>query len=147
MSAWLETLNKLTWLALAGAFGTLARVGLATTVSGAARRWAEASSRSLPAKLVDSGLPVGTAFVNVLGCSLFGLFFAVSEGRFRDVAHLRPFILGGFMGAFTTFSTYQFETVRLLEQGRVAVALANLVMQNSLGMGALAIGLSLGKAS
>jgi CrcB protein len=51
------------------------------------------------------------------------------------------------MGAFTTFSTYAYETVRLLEQGRIAVALANVLVQNGLGMGALVLGLSLGKGS
>jgi CrcB protein len=93
------------------------------------------------------GLPPGTTLVNVLGCALFGLAFALSEGRFRDLASFRLILLGGFMGAFTTFSTYAYETVRLLEQGRIAVALANVLVQNGLGMGALVLGLSLGKGS
>ena len=116
------------WLMALGAAGTLARVGLSTWVQ---RRTA-------------SGLPLGTASVNLLGCFAFGLVVALSAQHPASTT-LRFVLLGGFMGAFTTFSSYVFDTYNLLARGRTGAALLNLVLQNGLGLLALFAGLALGK--
>jgi protein CrcB len=77
--------------------------------------------------------PWGTFTVNLVGCLLFGVVFALTEGRVRHVAEVRLFGLPGFMGAFTTFSTFAFDTVQLGESSRVAALVANLAMQNAWG--------------
>ena len=117
------------WLVLAGATGTVARVLLATWVQ----------------RQTTSGLPYGTASVNLLGCFLFGLVFAFAQ-RFAQADALRFVLLAGFMGAFTTFSSYMFDTLRLLQEGRMGAALLNLLLQNSLGLFGVFLGLSLGRA-
>ena len=122
-------ISKLLWLSAAGTAGTLARVGLSTLVQ-----------RAAPAHL-----PLGTAVVNVLGCFLFGLAFGWFEGRPGPAASYRLIVLAGFMGAFTTFSSYIFETLRLAESGRVASAVTNLVAQNALGFAALGTGIFVGR--
>ncbi|PLX86484.1 MAG: fluoride efflux transporter CrcB [Desulfuromonas sp.] len=78
--------------------------------------------------LVGRGLPYGTLAVNVLGSFLLGL---VMEGSLRSTLFspgLRMGITVGFMGGFTTFSTFSYETVRLLEEGSLVQAGANVLL-------------------
>jgi fluoride exporter len=121
-------LSKLLALAAAGAVGTVARVLLSTWVQ----------------RVVRVDLPLGTAVVNVLGCFLFGIAFAAFEGRLAHLAGYRLIVLAGFMGGFTTFSSYMFDTQRLMEQGRATLAFANIGAQNALGMMGLWLGLRIG---
>ena len=120
--------SKLLGLAAAGAVGTVARVLLSTWVQ----------------RVVRVDLPLGTAVVNVLGCFLFGIAFASFEGRLAHLSGYRLIVLAGFMGGFTTFSSYMFDTQRLVEQGRATLALANLGVQNALGMAGLWLGVRIG---
>ena len=83
--------------------------------------------------------------VNILGCFVFGILVAVSEGRFAVSPETRAMILVGFMGAFTTFSTFIFETAALLEKSQWWLALANMSLQNFVGLAALILGLLLGR--
>lgn len=117
-------------LALAGALGTLCRAGLTRVVQ----------------RAVGLGFPWGTVTVNVLGSLLFGLAWALTEKRFADAAEIRLYVLTGFMGAFTTFSTFAFDTLALVQEERIGAALGNLALQNLLGVGAVLLGLWLGRA-
>ncbi|NUQ63869.1 MAG: fluoride efflux transporter CrcB [Pirellulales bacterium] len=121
--------HKLIWMALAGALGTLLRYWLAGVVQNA----------------VGTLFPWGTAVVNLTGCLLFGLLVAVLEGRFAFSGETRIVLLTGFMGAFTTFSTFAFETEQLLESSEWALAAGNLTLQNLVGLVALFLGLTLGR--
>ncbi len=105
-------------LACAGALGTLSRYGL----SGLAHR------------LFGAGFPWGTALVNLLGCLLFGMIWTLIESRSLLPAALRPYLLTGFMGALTTFSTWIFESSQLLNSGRFLLLAVNLVAQVLLGL-------------
>ena len=120
---------KLGLLALAGALGTCCRVGLAHLVQ-------------LQAGL---GFPWGILAVNILGCFLFGLLWPLAEGLLVLHTDARFFILAGFMGAFTTFSSFAFDTVIMLERGEWLGALAYLGASNLLGIAALVGGLALGR--
>ncbi|MGE4538193.1 MAG: CrcB family protein [Desulfovibrio sp.] len=122
-------LEKLGLIALAGAAGTLARYWISGLVYGLAGRQ----------------FPWGTAAANILGCFLFGLIWQLGEGRMLIRAETRAIILTGFMGAFTTFSTFIFESGGLIEEGRYLVALANVGFQTVLGFAALFGGLMLGR--
>ncbi len=78
--------------------------------------------------LVGRGLPYGTLAVNIFGSLLLGL---IMEGGLRSAllpAEVRMGITTGFMGGFTTFSTFSYETVRLLEDGSFVAAGANIVL-------------------
>ncbi|UJX40065.1 CrcB family protein [Desulfovibrio sp. JY] len=122
-------LEKLGLIALAGAAGTLARYWISGLVYGLAGRQ----------------FPWGTAAANILGCFLFGFIWQLGEGRMLIRAETRAIILTGFMGAFTTFSTFIFESGGLIEEGRYLVALANVGFQTVLGFAALFGGLMLGR--
>jgi CrcB protein len=122
-------LVKVLGLALAGALGTLCRVGLSAAVT----RWVPS-------------FPWGTVVVNVLGSFLFGLVWALSFHHKAFPPDLRWLVLGGFMGAFTTFSTYVFDTVRLTEISGFRAALAYFVLQNIMAFASLWAGVALGRS-
>ena len=92
-------------IALGGAVGSIARY----LIGGAIQR----SSAS--------GFPVGTFFVNVAGCFLIGVFVRYLLNM-QTSAELRALLVVGFCGGFTTFSTFSFETVGLIEGGEYARA-------------------------
>jgi fluoride exporter len=123
-------MKELALVAFAGAVGTLARFGLSSWVQ----------------KLGGIKFPWATLAVNLIGCLLFGLVFALAEERHLISARLRLILLTGFMGAFTTFSSFGFETATLLRNEQWMIALANVAAQNILGIGAVFLGLSLGRA-
>ena len=89
--------------------------------------------------------PLGTAAVNVLGCLLFGLIWQLGERERLLTRETQALVLTGFMGAFTTFSTYAFDLVRLLQHGHYGVAAGALAAQNLLGLAGVLIGLKLGR--
>lgn len=121
--------GQLFLLALAGAAGTLTRYGLATWI----QRWA------------GPAFPWGTLAVNLVGCLLFGLVVALSEGRALVGPQARLILLTGFMGALTTFSTFAFDTTQLAGHAGWMLALANVAAQNVLGLASLYAGLTLGQ--
>jgi fluoride exporter len=73
-----------------------------------------------------SGFPVGTFFVNVAGCFLIGVFVRYLLNM-QTSAELRALLVVGFCGGFTTFSTFSFETVGLIEGGEYARAATYIV--------------------
>lgn len=97
-------------------------------------------------RLTGSTLPYATLFVNVLGCLLFGLVWAIFEHRTQLDASWRVMILTGFMGAFTTYSTFAFETTRLLEQNQWGWAGLNVLVHTLAGIAAVFLGVAIGKA-
>lgn len=122
---------KLAWLAGAGALGTLARYGVGGVVQ----------------RAVGGAFPWGTLVVNALGCLLFGLVWALAEERLVIAGETRVILLVGFMGAFTTFSTFAFETSAMLRDAEWSFALANLLSQNVLGIACFFAGLALGRVA
>lgn len=122
-------LQKYLVLALAGAAGTLARFWLGGVVQ----------------RLAGEGFPLGNFIVNISGCLLFGLVYAVIENRSGLPGELRLYVLTGFMGAYTTFSTYMFESVALMQHGQWLAASANLLGQTVLGVACIMAGLALGR--
>jgi fluoride exporter len=73
-----------------------------------------------------SAFPVGTLFVNVAGCLLIGIFVRFLLNM-QTSAELRALLVVGFCGGFTTFSTFSFETVGLIEGGEYARAATYIV--------------------
>ncbi|MFH1991841.1 MAG: fluoride efflux transporter CrcB [Pseudomonadota bacterium] len=91
------------------------------------------------AKNLDPALPWGTLAVNVTGSFIIGMFLVWTTERVLTDPAYRLLVAVGFCGAYTTFSSYAFETVRLMEQGHFLLAIGNFLTNNLLAvLGALA---------
>jgi len=90
--------------------------------------------------------PWGTFVVNLTGSFVLGLLFALTAERAILPADIRAPVMTGFIGAYTTFSTWMLESWRLLEVGSYGLALANLGGSIALGLMAVAAGLVVGRA-
>lgn len=94
---------------------------------------------------VGHAFPFGTLAVNLTGSFVLGLLVALSAERGILPADIRGPVLIGFLGAYTTFSTYMLESWRLVETGAIGLAAVNLVGSVALGMGAVVLGLVVGR--
>ena len=112
-----------------GAMGSLCRFGAG-----------RAAKVYLPA-----ALPFGTMLVNITGCFLFGLIMQVSLSGDFISKDLRTAATTGFLGAFTTFSTFGYETFDLLRQGHWLQAGANASLNLLLGLLAVWAGVTLAR--
>ncbi len=96
-------------------------------------------------RLVEASLfPYATLLVNVAGCFLIG-FLTGSAGVSLVRPELRLFIIVGFLGGLTTFSTFGFETIMLARGERWWAALLNVAAHLTLGLGAVWAGMMLAK--
>ncbi len=86
--------------------------------------------------------PWGTLVANVLGCFFIGIIWAVTEESSVPPS-ARLFLLTGVLGAFTTFSTFGMETINLLRDGELGLALTNVLFSNVAGLLAVVLGLFL----
>jgi len=93
---------------------------------GAVLRWLTASSVQ---KVAGGAFPWGTFFVNALGSFLLGFLFIWLIERSSGSELWRLAVTVGFLGAFTTFSTYSLESVRLLQEGAYSLAFSNVLGQ------------------
>ena len=120
-------MNHLLLIAVAGGAGALARYGLALGVQ----------------RLAGGPFPWGTLAVNVIGCLLFGFLMVLMDVRsFSSGARLA--IVVGFLGSFTTFSTFAHDAVVLGRREDVFGMAAYLLLQNGLGLMAIWAGDRLG---
>ncbi|MEE9405109.1 MAG: CrcB family protein [Algisphaera sp.] len=115
-------------LATGGALGALARVGLAATVQ----------------RLHGGPWPVGTFVANALGCLLFGLIMGAASAHGRWSPAVTMALLGGFCGAFTTFSTFAHDAVRTANGAGLMQAAGVLMAHIVVGVGLMTAGLWLG---
>jgi fluoride exporter len=108
---------KVLLLILGGAMGTLTRY----SISGLAHRY------------LGSDFPYGTLSVNLLGSFAIGLLWGLFENESLSSA-FRSFAFIGFLGGFTTFSSYSLETLNLFRDGQVKIALMNILLNNIFGL-------------
>lgn len=87
----------------------------------------------------QGGLPLGVITVNVLGSFLMGVFMVVAAER--NLSHLSPLMMTGFLGGFTTFSAFSLETVTLFERGETGQAAAYILISVVVSIAALVAGL------
>ena len=123
-------ITQLLLIALGGALGTLAR-------------YATGSLLAVPTDRV--GFPFGTLAVNLVGCFVMG----VLQGMFFDrlvQPQYRQAMLVGFLGGYTTFSSYGWETTAFLQDGQWARAALNVGANNVLGIPLVILGYSVGRA-
>jgi CrcB protein len=117
-------------IAIAGALGALARYGVDGLVS-----------RRLPA-----AFPWGTFVVNISGAFVLGLLMTLMTEQLTTAPWLRAALTIGLLGAYTTFSTLSYETYRLLEDGAVGLAAANMLGSMAAGLFAVYLGVVAGRA-
>lgn len=111
---------------------------LGAGLGGVLRYWLSSSVYSLLGKQ----FPYGTLFVNVSGCLLMGFLFVLIMDRFDGVGpQLRSLLLIGFLGGYTTFSSFSVETISLIENGQWIVASINILLSNILCIAAAWIGI------
>lgn len=113
-------------VALAGAVGTLVRMGLTT----------------LAVRVLGGDFPWGTLTVNLLGSFAFGIVFGLVRSRGLTPAH-EVVLLVGLLGGFTTYSSFAFQSMELLSMGRTLAAVAYMVVTNTVGIAAVWAGLRL----
>lgn len=115
-------------VALGGAFGAMARYGLSGWVQG----------------FMNTTFPLGTLVVNVVGSFLLGFALYLLEST-APTTEVRSFVTIGFLGAFTTFSTFSYEAVVLLQGGEWTRG--GLYVGGSLVLGLMGILMGLGLGS
>jgi fluoride exporter len=125
--------------------GDLLAIALAGAL-GATCRWLVAgwTQRSWIGHVTWGQLPVGTLLVNVAGCLVLGL--VVGLGSTALPPRWRLAASTGFLGSFTTFSTFGVETMTLVQSGETGVAAVNVALQLVFGLGAALVGLAAGRA-
>jgi CrcB protein len=89
----------------------------------------------------DSRLPLGTLSVNLLGSLLMGVVFVLIMEKARLSPEMRPLLMTGLLGGFTTFSTFSLEAVTLLNEGHFSAALIYILLSVILCITALYLGL------
>jgi len=118
-------------VAVGGALGAIARHFVAAQVA----LWAGA------------GFPFGTLTVNVVGSFVMGLIVELSALVWSPAPELRAFLTVGFLGAFTTFSTFSLDAAALYERGALLLCAAYVVSSVVLSIGAFFAALALVRAA
>lgn len=120
---------KLLLLALGGAAGTLARFG---------------TTEALYRVTMRASFPLGTLAVNVMGCLLIGYLNGLFVERIVVRDEYRIMLIAGFLGGFTTFSAFGWETTSMLHNREYLRAIGYLAASNTLGIAMAAIGYVIG---
>ncbi len=122
-------MKSLLFVFLGGGLGAVSRFGLTSLISGR----------------IPTTFPLGTFVVNVLGCFLIGVAFDVLERSLID-SDFRLVLMTGFLGGFTTFSSYSLETLTLLEAGDTVQGILYPLGSNIVGVAAVALGIAVSRA-
>jgi len=94
------------------------------------------------AEKFGTNFPYGTLIVNVIGCFFIGVFMTLATERLIVSPYWRLLVTVGFVGGLTTFSSYSYETFKLLEDADITLALYNLLGNVLIGFFATWLGIS-----
>jgi CrcB protein len=116
-------------IAVGGALGALSRYGMTRWISS---HWQQT-------------FPLATMTINVLGCVLMGVAFVVVSEKMPSLEPYRPLVMVGFLGAFTTFSTFSLEIVSLINMQAWLSAVSYLLLSCVLGVVGLVVGMAVAR--
>jgi len=125
MNLGINNLSLYLLVALGGAFGASFRFFISQIVL----NW------------LGKGFPFATLIVNISGSFIMGLLYGLLEQGVIEVNITRTLVGIGFLGAFTTFSTFSLDTVLLIQQGDIIKAMANILLNVVLCVSAAALGM------
>ncbi len=100
---------------------------------------------SWAARLLGTNFPYGTFIANISGSFLLGIAIAILHDRALLASPQRHFFVAGFLGAYTTFSTFTYESMQLFQQGTVLFGLLNVLGSVAIGLLAVFCGVLLGR--
>jgi fluoride exporter len=123
---WAERFGPIAAVSIGGFLGANARFAISL--------WAEANW--------GAAFPWGTLLVNLVGSFVLGFYLTLASERFSGRAITRLSVATGFLGSFTTFSTFSYEVVRLITDGALVTALIYVVSSLVLGLAALVVGIA-----
>lgn len=123
-------MSNLLIIGLGGFLGSVTRYGVALWIG---QRWGRS-------------FPLGTFFINITGSLVIGFVMHLLTERFLAPPQWRLFLAVGFLGAYTTFSTFEYETGSLLKDGEWLIAALNVVLSVFVGFVALKLGEVLAKS-
>jgi len=124
-SSYKPVLLKILLVMVGGSLGAVSRYGTAL----------------LAARLIGTRFPWGTLLVNLIGCFLIGVSFALVERTNLLSPSARLFFMTGFLGALTTFSTFALETVNAVRGETLLIAFMNFFINNAAGLGLVILGM------
>lgn len=122
-------MTRLLAVGAGGFLGAIARWGVSLLV---ARYWTR-------------DFPLGTLLINVTGSFVLGLFSTLAAEKLALGPGWRLFVATGFVGAYTTFSTFEYETQRLVETGAAAWAFLYVMASVAAGFAAVRLGVALAR--
>lgn len=117
------------WVAIGGAIGSVARYLVST--------WAAAR--------FGAEFPYGTLIVNITGCFIIGAFLTLATERLSINPYWRLFITVGFVGGMTTFSSFSYETIHLLQEAEMLRAFYNVGLNILVGFSATWLGVGVAR--
>jgi len=118
---------KLLYIALFGLLGVLSRYFVFLRIE----------------KLLNTPFPYGTFLINLIGSFLIGVVYILGIERALISEDIRIGIIVGFLGGFTTFSTYSLDVIRLIEKGEVLTAIVYASLSPIVGIGSAFFGIML----
>src|SRR3954469_7266408 len=119
-------MDRYLMIAIGGAAGAIARYQLAALIQGR----------------IPAGFPLGTFVVNITGCFVMGAAMTLLTERLVVHPNWRYLIPIGFIGAYTTFSTFEYETFQAITEGSLLIGIGNIVASVVAGYAALWIGVA-----
>ena len=123
-------MSKYLWVGIGGFAGSVARYALGVWIY----------------DRMGTRFPYGTFVINITGCFLIGVILTVLDSRVGVPPAWRLAIPIGFIGAYTTFSTFEYETFRSVNSGQASIGLLNIALSVLVGYFAVWLGVMAGRA-
>lgn len=123
-------MNQILWIAIGGAVGAVLRYLMVMGV----------------ANLFPFDFPLPTLLVNIIGSFAIGAIFAAFNGTANFLETIKPLVIIGLLGGFTTFSSYSMETIILFQKSEIVKAFSYIILSNIVGISAAWIGFKIFEA-